>query len=63
MIWTKEKDLQQTAGISSALIAKLGQNENVYTELLVKICTVLRCDVGDAIEIVMNEGGESCDSQ
>ena len=32
----KKKDLQQAAGISSALIAKLGRNENVSTESLVK---------------------------
>ena len=59
----KKKDLQQAAGISSALIAKLGRNENVSTESLVKICTALHCDIGDIMEIVLSEGGESCDSQ
>ncbi len=48
----KKKDLQQAAGVSSALIAKLGRNENVSTETLVKICTALHCDVGDIMEIV-----------
>ena len=33
----KKKDLQHAAGVSSALIAKLGRNENVSTESLVKI--------------------------
>lgn len=33
----KKKDLQQAAGVSPALIAKLGRNENVSTESLVKI--------------------------
>lgn len=59
----KKKDLQQAAGISPALIAKLGRNENVATESLVKICTALHCDIGDIMEIVLVEGGESCDSQ
>ena len=59
----KKKDLQQAAGISPALIAKLGRNENVSTESLVKICTALHCDIGDIMEIVLVEGGESCDSQ
>lgn len=59
----KKKDLQQAAGISPALIAKLGRNENVSTESLVKICTALHCDIGDIMEIVLAEGGESCDSQ
>ncbi len=48
----KKKDLQQAAGVSSALIAKMGRNENVSTETLVKICTALNCDIGDIMEIV-----------
>lgn len=50
----KKKDLQQAAGVSSALIAKLGRNENVSTDSLVKICTALKCDIGDIMEIVPN---------
>ena len=48
----KKKDLQQAAGVSSALIAKMGRNENVSTDSLVKICTALNCEIGDIIEIV-----------
>ena len=48
----KKKDLQQAAGISSALIAKMGRNENVSTDSLAKICTALHCDVGDIMEVV-----------
>lgn len=59
----KKKDLQKAAGISPALIAKLGRNENVSTQSLVKICTALQCDIGDIMEVVLAEGGESCDSQ
>ena len=47
----KKKDLQQAAGVSSALIAKMGRNENVSTDSLVKICTALKCDIGDIMEI------------
>ena len=53
----KKKDLQQAAGVSPALIAKLGRNENVSTESLVKICSALRCDIGDIMEIIPAEGG------
>lgn len=59
----KKKDLQQTAGVSPALIAKLGRNENVSTESLVKICTTLHCDIGDIMEIVQGKGDESDDPQ
>ena len=48
----KKKDLQRLSGVSPALIAKLGRNENVSTESLVKICTALGCDIGDIVEII-----------
>ncbi|WP_303138175.1 helix-turn-helix transcriptional regulator [uncultured Eubacterium sp.] len=47
-----KKDLAQKANISSASIAKLGRNENVNTEIILKICTALECDVSDIMEIV-----------
>ena len=48
----KKKDLQQAAGVSSALIAKRGRNENVSTDSLVKICRALNCDIGDIMEVI-----------
>ena len=50
----KKKDLCAEAGISHASIAKLGRNENVTMDILVKICTVLQCDIGDIMEITDN---------
>ena len=47
----KKKDLCVTAGISHASMAKLGKNENVTTDVLVKICTALQCDIGDIMEL------------
>ena len=29
-----------------------GKNENVNTEILLKICTALKCDVSDIMEVV-----------
>ena len=48
----KKKDLCIAAGISHASMAKLGKNENVTVDVLVKICTALGCDIGDIVEIV-----------
>ena len=48
----QKKDLQRAAGVSSASITKLGKNENVNTDVLVKICRALDCDVSDILEIV-----------
>ena len=47
----KKKDLCQAAGISHASMAKLGKNENVTTDVLAKICTALKCDISDIVEI------------
>jgi DNA-binding Xre family transcriptional regulator len=33
-------------------MAKLGKNENVNTEILVKVCNALNCDISDIMEIV-----------
>ena len=48
----KKKELGEAAGISNTLIAKLGKNENVTTDVLVKICTALDCKMDDIVEIV-----------
>ena len=47
----KKKDLCAAAGISHASLAKLGKNENVTTDVLVKICSALNCDISDIMEI------------
>ena len=47
----KKKDLCEAAGISHASVAKLGKNENDTTDVLVKICTALKCDISDIMEI------------
>ena len=47
-----KKDLAEKAGISSASIAKLGRNENVNTDILLKICKALECDISDIMEVI-----------
>ena len=51
----KKKDLQQLAGISAASVTKLGKNENVNMEIIEKICTALKCDVCDIMEMVEDQ--------
>lgn len=51
----KKKDLREAAGISTASMAKLGKNENVNTEILLKVCKALNCDISDIIEIVNDD--------
>lgn len=47
----KKKDLAELAGISTTSIAKLGKNENVNTDILLKICRALKCDILEIMEI------------
>ena len=47
----KKKELGEAAGISNTLIAKLGKNENVTVEVLVKICAALDCKIEDIMEV------------
>ncbi len=55
----KKKDLQRISGISSASVTKLGKNENVNTEILQKICTALKCDVCDIMEMMEDDRVQS----
>ena len=55
-----ERDLKNTefakkSKISSASLAKLGKGANVTTDVLVKICEELKCDISDICEIVPDE--------
>lgn len=54
----KKKDLGEMAGISSTCIAKLGRGENVNTNILVKICTALECDICDILELTKSVSDE-----
>ena len=54
----KKSDLRKEAGISSSSLAKLGKDENVTTEVLVKVCNALKCDVGDIMEFIPDESSE-----
>ena len=47
----KKKDLRVATGISSASMAKLTKNENITTDVLVRICNALGCDLSDIMEL------------
>ena len=52
----KKKELAERAGLSLATITKMGkEGTTVTTDVLVKICTALNCEVSDIMEIVPNE--------
>lgn len=56
-----KQDLREASGISSASVAKLGKGDNITTEVLLRICTALKCDIGDIMEVMEDtpNGGEA----
>ena len=55
----KKKDLVALSGISQSSITKMGKNENVNTDVLVRVCLALNCDIGDIAEILLPERQKS----
>ncbi len=43
-------ELRVSAGISTRALAKMGKNEDVSTDVLKKICTVLNCNLSEIME-------------
>ena len=48
-------EMRLKADISTTTLAKLGKNETVSMEVLLKICKVLECNVGDIMDAINEE--------
>lgn len=48
----RKEDLRLAAGLTTTAIAKLGKNETVHLDIILKICNALNCDICDILEIV-----------
>ena len=44
-------DLRRKAGFSSATLTKIKNNELIALSVIIKICEVLECDIGDIVQI------------
>lgn len=55
----KKKDLIGCSGISQSSVSKLGRNENVTIDVLAKICTALKCDIGDIMEVIPEDNSNN----
>ena len=51
----KKIELMKTAGIGTTTLSKLGKNQFVSMEVLVKICKVLDCNIGDIVDYIPDE--------
>ena len=46
-----KRELREKTGISTASVAKLSKGENITTDVLVKICKALDCDITEIMEL------------
>ena len=58
----KKKDLQARAGISWASVTKMSKGETVSMEVLLKVCKTLECNIGDIMDVICEEQGETTDN-
>lgn len=52
-------ELKQSVKMSPNTLAKLGKNETVSLDVLIRICEVLHCDIGDIMELIPAQEGDS----
>lgn len=48
-------ELAEKAGIARSTIAKMGKNEIVSLDVIVKICNTLDCDIIDVVSVLPTE--------
>ena len=53
-----KKDLHAMTGVSTTMMSRLSKDEDVSTEIMSKICSVLNCDVGEIMEVVPDKKEE-----
>ena len=47
----KKKDLISLAGLSTSTLAKMGKNQQVSMDVIIRICKALDCNIGDIMDI------------
>lgn len=51
----KKTELANQASLSNGTLAKLSKNEFISMDVLVRICEVLECNIGDIVDVVEDE--------
>ena len=52
-------DLRRATGISPSTFARLSHGDYVASSVIDRICQELRCDVGDMMEVVLDDKSHS----
>ena len=53
-----KSDLREMTKMGPNTMAKLGRDETISMDVLLRICEALNCDVGDIMEVLPDEDGE-----
>jgi len=48
-----KKDLMAATKITASTMAKMGKNEPVSLDVLIRICKVLECNIGDIMDVIL----------
>ncbi len=48
----KKMQLKEVAGIGSTTLSKLSKSQPVSMEVMMKLCSVLECNIGDIMDVV-----------
>jgi DNA-binding Xre family transcriptional regulator len=51
-------DLTRVSGVNTSTVSKLAKGENVNTDILLKICEALQCDISDIAEVMPDNGND-----
>ena len=55
---TTNVEVRKAAGISPATFTKLKKNEIVSLDVLIKLCMILDCEIGDIVEVLKEQPTE-----
>lgn len=50
-----KKELRELSGISTVSLAKLGKGENITTDVLLRICKALNCNINEIVETIPDD--------
>jgi len=51
----KKKELATAAELSPYMMSKLNHNEPVSMDVMLKLCKIFHCDIGDVMEVIETE--------
>lgn len=48
----KKRELAEAAGLSSYVMTKLNNDRPVSMEVMLRLCKIFHCDIGDVMEVI-----------